>query len=406
MGLFFTGDCSPNSGRAVVVVGNLMKDIVAFSISGGLLLTLAAAWGGAADAPARSATAADRYAEAAALVRKLGDERFATRELATTQLIQMGLAAHRALEEGRRQADREIRFRCERILSIVEDMDFQRRLAAFVAGRSGEECGLPCWRRFREAFGGEAEARALFVEMQKAEYKLLEAVERGPEGVAKLAELRCVTLQQSQNTARQVPLGSVVALLFAGTTADVTLPMQAQNALSSFCYQQAVIEAMNDAGKAKLLRPLLGAWVKCGEGWAAQQNMSLAIRYDLKEGLVPAIKVIQAQGNQPYLRMQGVMTVVKLGDSSHLALLESLLEDTAKCSVQRVNNVQFETQIRDVALAAILVMKKQDPKQFGFDRFQDVPQSGINVSTVGFENDEKRNQALAKWREFKKQEKK
>jgi len=62
-----------------------MSRLVLSLIIGWLWLSPAACGTGAAE-PAPGANQ-DRYAEAAALVRKLGDERFATRELATTQLI-------------------------------------------------------------------------------------------------------------------------------------------------------------------------------------------------------------------------------------------------------------------------------------------------------------------------------
>ena len=312
----------------------------------------------------------------------------------------MGLAARPALVQGRTHADREIRYRSERILSIIEELDFQRRLAAFMTGRGGEECGLPGWRAYQALYGGEAEARALFAEMQKAESKVMEAAEAGAEGLGKIVELRCVTLQQTQHM-QQVPLGSIAAFLFAAALPDVRLGTQGQAAISNFCYQQGVAEAMNDPAKSKIVRPMLGNWVKRGEGFAAQQNISLAIRFELKEGLVPATKILQAAATQPYLKMNAIMAIAKLGDSSHIPLLEAALTDDARCTKQRVDKVEYETQVRDIALAAILVMSKLDPKEFGFDRFQQPPNQVINISTVGFENDEKRNKVLAKWREYK-----
>lgn len=66
----------------------------------------------------------------------------------------------------------------------------------------------------------------------------------------------------------------------------------------------------------------------------------------------------------------------------------------------------YQTQIRDVALAAVLIMKKQDPKKFGFERIQQHHTSVLVTSTVGFENDEKRNKVIAKWKKFKANEKK
>ena len=75
-------------------------------------------------------------AEAALLVQQLGAEEFSLRERATTQLIEMGVAAKNAVDAGRTHPDREIRYRCERIFQIVGELDFQRRLTAFTAGRS------------------------------------------------------------------------------------------------------------------------------------------------------------------------------------------------------------------------------------------------------------------------------
>ena len=54
-----------------------------------------------------------------------------------------------------------------------------------------------------------------------------------------------------------------------------------------------------------------------------------------------------------------------------------------------------------MALAAILILKKQDPKQFGFDRIKMNESSLFIFGTIGFENEDKRKQAFAKYQEFK-----
>ena len=151
----------------------------------------------------------------------MGAEEFSLRERATTQLIEMGVAAKNAVEAGRTHPDREIRYRCERIFQIVGELDFQRRLTAFTAGRS-DGLDLPGWRRFRDLYGDGAETRSLFAEMQKAESELMQAVERGPQGVARVAETRVAQLQQLQRRAGETTsLGSVTALLFAAVGDDV-----------------------------------------------------------------------------------------------------------------------------------------------------------------------------------------
>jgi len=363
----------------------------------------------AASQAGESATAGDEgiYVRAVALVQQLGDEHFATRERATSELIKMGLPGRKALEEGRGHADREIRYRCGRILSLIEELDFQRRLAGFAAGRDGGEYGLPGWTRYRSLFGDDGDARRLFVEMQKAEAELMQAVENGPEGVGKVADVRCLELQQSQRVSRQsIPLGSVASLLFAAGDEKVHLNLQSQSILCSLCYQSEVRNAMFDTSKKKFVEKMLGTWIKRSDGWTAYQSLSLAMQYDLKEGLVPAVKTLEKPGTQPHVRQNAILAIAKLGDDSHIALLESLLDDESRCASQRIKDVTYQTQIRDVALAAVLIMRKQDPKKFGFDRIQQHPTNVLVTSTVGFENDEKRNKAIAKWKEFKANEKK
>ncbi len=343
----------------------------------------------------------ERSVEAAQLVEQLGAEEFSLREQATTRLIELGVAAKSAVETGKTHPDREIRYRCERILQIVDEVDFQRRLTAFTAGRS-EGLDLPAWRRFRSLYGDDGETRRLFAQMQQAEAELMHAVENGPQGVARAAEARTNQLQLSQRRAGEAtPLGSIAALLFAAVSDDVNLGLQTSYMLVNFCNQASFIEGMNDPGKSKVLRKMLSEWITRSEGVVAQQCMALAIRYDLKEGLIPATRILRNRGEQPLVRQTALMTVAKLGDATHVHLLETALDDASRISAHRIDNVQYETQLRDVALAAVLILRRQDPKQFGFDRIRMNESTVFNFGTIGFENEDKRKQAFAKYQEFK-----
>ncbi len=362
-----------------------------------LVLALMASW------QVRLAGGQDQQgdAEAARLVQQLGAEEFSLRERATTQLIEMGVAAKNAVEAGRTHPDREIRYRCERIFQIVGELDFQRRLTAFAAGRS-DGLDLPGWRRFRDLYGDEAETRGLFAEMQKAESELMQAVEKGPQGVARVAESRTAQLQQLQRREGETTsLGSVTALLFAAIGDNVNMGLPTSFAVMNLCSQPSFAEAMSDPAKSKILRKMISQWITRSKGAVAQQSMYLAMRYDMKEGLVPATQILRNAGEQPFVRQTALMTVARLGDASHVGLLEPALEDATRINSHRIDNVQYEIQIRDVALAAILLLKKQDPKRFGFDRIQLNDSNVFNFGTVGFENEDKRKQAFARYEEFK-----
>jgi hypothetical protein len=241
--------------------------------------------------------------------------------------------------------------------------------------------------------------------MQEAESELMQAVEDGPQGVSRAADTRCLVLQQSQRAGGEsISLGSIAALLFAVGEADVNLSMQASSMLYTLCRQPTMNDGMSDRSKGKILRKMLGQWIESSQGWASYQTLFLAMQYDMKEGLIPAEKLLKNSAEQPYARQQAILTVTKLGDEKYVTLLETLLEDTARCTAHRINNVTYETQLRDVALVAILILKKQDPKKFGFSRLQMNPSTSFSTSTIGFENDDTRKKVFTNYEEFKKRE--
>src|SRR5262245_45610322 len=61
----------------------------------------------------------------ATLIQELGSDRFSTRESASDRLARIGLPAFTALEEASHHADREIRFRAERILTLIRKHDLE-----------------------------------------------------------------------------------------------------------------------------------------------------------------------------------------------------------------------------------------------------------------------------------------
>ena len=199
--------------------------------------------------------------------------------------------------------------------------------------------------------------------------------------------------------AQQANLGTIAALLFAADHEQINLSPQVVNIVARGCYHESLRTALQAASTRNVLRKMLGSWVKRSDNVMGYHSLALAMRYELKEGLVPAIKYLRNPGDPPHLRQSAILVISKLGDESHLALLEKLLDDKSLCASQRINNVTFETQIRDVALAAILTIKKLNPKEFGFERLQMDAAGVVSPGTAGFDNDDKRRAALAKWRQ-------
>ncbi len=373
------------------------------------------------------------------LVDELGDELFAVREEATNQLIRAGIDAKPLLLAALSSSDAEVRFRAKRVLEIVVEGDFQRRLKAFAEDVEGSRnLSMPGWKAFKKLAGESRAARAMFVEMQQAEPLLLEAYENDSNAVSQsLAErLQAMQLnvggrminQRNRNflvsgLAAQPSLGSSLALLFVGGEEAVTIKDDVSDRFRNVLNNNELHNTMQvGEERGELSRKIVGRWVRREVSEAAMiTNLNLAMRYNLPDALHPAVNVLKRGTAQKTLRYYALITVGNYGNKELLPVVEPLLKDTemaytppaarvAAAPVQPVpgvnNRVVTQTQMRDVALAVTIKLSEQDPKQFGFDLLKLSGQKRFPLessqSRMGFRRDEDRLAAFKKWEEWQK----
>lgn len=345
------------------------------------------------------------------LVAQLGDTQFAVRKRATDQLIQLGIRAVPALEKGVQSGDREIRFRCRIALERVRELDFQRRLRAFASGQDAEESyELPAWPLFRKEVGGGLEARRLFVEMQQSEPALLLALERDPENVVEVLADRLERIQlaaQSSGKAAEADLGTVASLLFvanccpSGESAELAV-----YDLSGFLRQDTFALAIQAGPQQDVLRKLLTVWIERARSWEAFHAVLLAMQYNIPQGLVPARRLLDGDSGDPnesVYRGFALQTFARFGDASHIPIVEPFLEDTSPYggSLSISDKAKYQTQIRDIALATLVFLVDEDPKKFGLNRLKTSSTQVFNTSSVAFEDDTKRAEAMAAWHAYR-----
>jgi hypothetical protein len=142
---------------------------------------------------------------------------------------------------------------------------------------------------------------------------------------------------------------------------------------------------------------LVGSFIETtAELQLAYQTIWLAMHHNLKEGLVPAVSLVERRDRQPYMLQNALLCVGKLGDRRHLELVELLLEDESPVD-GRIANAS-RPQICDIALAVSIHLAGQDPKSFGYSKLQLSTQTLFQASTLAFASDPMREQALEKWR--------
>ncbi len=337
------------------------------------------------------------------LIERLGHEEFAEREQAGEELLEIGFPAYKELEAATSHVDREIRYRAERLLVRIREADLARRLELFLEGKDETtEYPIPGWSAFEKSFGDTRDTREFYVAMQKADGEILERIENDSKGLPDFLAQRATQIQQNMQFQKtQLTDGQVNALIFAGT--QCKLPQQPMAIIQSFCYQQGFRDAITSSGaKKELTRKLLGSWIERTEDAAAYQAMMLAMQYDLTEGLTPARKILDAGNQQPYIQQFAILSIAKFGKPEDVPLIEKSLENVTVVNNSTINGKRRQTQLRDVALASLIYLAKQKPKDFGFADLQEAAPYLFNVSTLGFEDDAKREEALKKWKAYAK----
>jgi hypothetical protein len=133
------------------------------------------------------------------------------------------------------------------------------------------------------------------------------------------------------------------------------------------------------------------------------QTLNLARGMALKEAVPYALKGAEAKQLDPHSRGMGLLYVAQHGGKEHIARLEPLLADTTSLGQAGINGTTLNTQMRDVALAAMIALSGQKLGDYGYPYFQLVP--GLDLSSAsavlaGLPSDTARETALKKYKEW------
>lgn len=360
------------------------------------------------DGPARSGHDRAPSERIDRLIHQLGAKTFAARQRAQRDLAAAGLSAKDALAMACGSHDAEVRQRARQALDEVLDVDFQVRLAAFLADDGREGHGLPCWNRYQSLAGDGPLARRWFGDMQRAERELLNAAVENPKQAGDVLEARCVRAGQalselgaSSRRGPQVPAATLAAFLLVAADDDVPISATAGDYLYRFCQQRAVEQsfARNSGG---VLRRLFVAWIErrfSPDSLVAYRNLLLAMENDVPEALAPATALLSGGGGQAYLLPWAILAVGKFGGAEQMPVLEPLLNDSRSIAAPNRGRQDLDAEVRDVALAVLVHLSGQPLADYGFSQARMQPTYLMVADSLGFNDPAARDRALKKWRE-------
>jgi len=288
---------------------------------------LAATVFAASDRGAPPAPDAQRTAQ---LITDLGAENFAVRQRASRELVTLGISVREALEQAAAGPDAEVRVRARAVLASIRESDFRARLDAFAADFDGSHHqSLPGWEQFSGQLGDSRLSRQLFVEMERSEPELLEALSKGTKPASEVLDARCrVLVDQIMQSQRDMhpSLGTAAALLFVGSTAGVQIDEQLSIQLYSWIIYQPVFQKTAQHGVwSAMLKKLLGQWVvKDTNPAALAQNLLLAASFELRpEALALATRALSDEAAPANARQYAILLMGRFGNKEHVPQLEN-----------------------------------------------------------------------------------
>src|SRR3954471_14245989 len=160
------------------------------------------------------------FEKAAALVKQLGHPRFAVREAAGKQLLEMRGSAVAGLQAGTKSDDEEVRTRCTTLLPQAKAAEWRRRAEAYLADAEGKEKhDLPLLAEWEKLTGKpDAGSRKMYAEMARTTGELLDAVATDPKAATAKISARAREVYDRVTTAKgqvKAEPGELAAVLFA-----------------------------------------------------------------------------------------------------------------------------------------------------------------------------------------------
>lgn len=389
-------------------------------------------------------TTSSAAAKIESLVEQLQSEDFDKRTEAFESLLELGPIARQRIETGAQSTSLEMRMRCEKLLQKIDHAEFDRQIAAYRAGHDIEgHKALPCILEFRNLFGADDEARALYCDALVLEQPLLEslahylhAIRELPEGHtaaqqrAKLApQLRSIEdmlassefgesedvnrlLRSRWSDSEFAPIGArepILALcILIGSLPELQNEKRIQSLAFGF-FQDSNLQAVKRSKYVPELRVGASKWLSKVEG--RPQALTIAMRLGLKElALILGRKAVDSyardkggdlndDGRDDLAQAAlGIVACGRFGDESDLARLSKLLDEQTVIRTWITEEQESYTcELRDLALAYSTYLAKVDPKKLGFPHLEASGETVFALHTISFVDGAQREKAHANW---------
>lgn len=359
------------------------------------------------------------------LVRQLGANDFASRKIAATKLKKIGAAAieplRRALSSTNENSDIEIRMQAERLLIEIQRKEFKQRIRDFLAAENndGIDYGLPGWNAFAKIVGHQKAARRMYISMFGANEKLFRLHDKGENSFHQAFKVASTAgLRKRTNAGRK--LDTLNCLMFlssarAGANNEngsvaipVNINLATRKQIAAQLNRPEMVTYVSSSNNRAEIESLIGYWLEQSfDDNLSFMNLRISIieNYRLADQNEFLVQVVLAREIPVQTRVRAIEALVPAIKAESVASLiprlQTLLDDKSLVGrFPRPDGGQIQVvEFRDLALAACVILEKEDPIEFGF-QFPPSSIPSLDRTLCGFANPQSRENAINKWRDL------
>jgi hypothetical protein len=363
--------------------------------------------------------------EAKELVSKLASKSFHEREQASRDLQKLGRLALPAITEAlHTSANPEVQMRTELLLPAARTDDFRARIDCFLAdAESKYDHRLPGAKEFFAVTGQSDASRNLFRDIILSSNRDLLLAVGKPDELSKMIAERKAEFVRAVNGGLVVIGGGIqpaqkttapnvvdlAAIFFAESMiSEKKLGAQAGYQAVNLLHQPALKASITSGGEKEAVLAILTKWADTREEpQTIYYGMSAFRTVQPSLGVKMALRMIDTKGGTPFHRGMAITLVGQFGNAEQRAALLPLLKDETVITpggAVGVGGKRIAIQARDIALAMLLTITKQDVADYGLTyRYKANPANDAlkyNYMAHFFDGDDaekKREDAMKKW---------
>jgi hypothetical protein len=341
-------------------------------------------------------------------IRQLGADGFPERQAAHQHLLQQGPQVLPRLREAAGQGDPEVRARAAKLVDRLREAEFEALLQELLSTPSAAPPGrLPAYRRFAAITGDTRAARELYRDMLRSVPDLLLLLDRNDPRLT--LEVQAF-LQIFNPSPYQQQLPEEGLAFPTAQVASIVLLAVEYEPLDQAVIATRLRDWLSTSGVAEFYagdddspwRQLLSAWVQSTHTGTRSQRMLLARDMGLPAGVLPARETLADERSSLADKQDALLLIARFGGVENVPDLEPLLRDATELSghTHRTQVVR-QTKLQDLALIGLIELTDQDPNDYKFTPLQENSQTVYAAQSIGFESEEARDKALARWRRWR-----